>query len=244
MQFEAKDGEATLWIYDPIGEMFGPDAVTAKGVRDRLASLRSIDRLTVRINSPGGEVDEAVAIHALLSEFKAEKVTKVDGIAASAATVIGVASDRIEMAKGSKWMIHNPWGIAVGDYREMLKAAEVAKQYRDSMVGMYSARTGKSDDDIRTAMDAETYMLDQEAVDWGFADSVGSDAAQASKQTGEQIMAQAVLVGRLAFAKLVSGTAEHVQSTMETMAHAAEKIAASRRERELALAGVRLNLNK
>lgn len=239
MRIEAKEGEATLWIYDPIGEMFGPDAVTAKGVRDRLANLRNIDRLTIRINSPGGEVDEAVAIHALLSEFKAEKVTKVDGMAASAATVVGVAGDRIEMAKGAKWMIHNPWGIAVGDYREMLKASEVAKQYRDSLVGMYAARTGKSDDDIRNAMDAETYMLDQEAVDWGFADAVCGGSLEATQQSGEQIMAQAVLVARMAFAKLVAGTADQIQATLETMTHAADKIAAARRGRELALAVAR-----
>lgn len=240
MRFEAKDGEATLWVYDPIGEMFGPDAVTAKGVRDRLASLRNVDKLTVRINSPGGEVDDATTIHTLVSEFQAEKVVKIDGVAASAASVIAMAGDRIEMAKGARMMIHNPWTIAIGDYRELLKASEVAKHCRDGLVDIYSARSGKKAEDIVTVMDAETWFLADEAVDFGVADSVGDGQSIQAAATGEQVMVQAMLVAKLAFAKLVSGTVDQIQATMENMAHAADKIAAARRERELALAGVRL----
>ena len=234
MRFEAKDGEATLWIYDAIGEMFGTDAVTAKGVRDRLASLRGISKLVIRINSPGGEVDDATTIHTLLSEFAGEKLVKVDGMAASAASVIAMAGDKIQMAKGAKMMIHNPWGFAVGDYRQLAKASEVAKQYRNALVGLYSARSGKSSEEVMSAMDAEKYFLAEEAVAWGVADSVGDDAAIAATQTGEEIVAQAMTVARLAFANLVGKTAADIESTFASMDEQARVIAANRRLRAMA----------
>jgi ATP-dependent Clp protease protease subunit len=180
MKFEAKDGEATIWIYDAIGEMFGPDAVTAKGVRDRLHALRGIDRLTIRINSPGGLVDDAVAIHTLLSEYKADKSVKVDGIAASAASVIAMVGGKISVAPGGMMMIHNPWSIAVGDGAALRKAAEVADKYRDNLAAIYGRRTGKSAEEITAAMDAESWYTADEAVAFNLADEAGSDGAVAA----------------------------------------------------------------
>jgi ATP-dependent Clp protease protease subunit len=173
MRVEAKDGEATIWIYDAIGEMFGPDAVTAKGVRDRLQALRGIDKLTVRINSPGGMVDEAIAIRTLLSEYRAEKTYKVDGIAASAATVFPNAGDKLQMAPGAMWMIHNPWSVAIGDGNAMRKAAEVADKYRENLVSLYAARTKQKPEDSAAAMYAETWYTASEAMAGGFATEVG-----------------------------------------------------------------------
>lgn len=175
MRIEAKDGEATIWIYDAIGEMFGPEAVTAKAVRDRLQSLRAIDRLTVRINSPGGMVDEAVAIHTLLNEYAAAKTVKVDGVAASAASVVAMVGQRIEMAVGSMLMIHNPWTVAIGDGAELRKAAEVADKYRDSLIGIYGKRTGKPREEIAAAMAAETWYTAEDAVAAGMADGIGAE---------------------------------------------------------------------
>ena len=172
MQFQAKDGEATIWIYDAIGEMFGPDAITAKGVRDRLGSLRGIDRLTVRINSPGGMVDDAIAIHTLLSEYDAEKTVKVDGVAASAASVIAMVGKRIEMATGSMLMVHNPWGVAIGDGDALRKAAEVADKYRDSLIAIYAKRTGADKENIASLMSAETWFTAEEAIAGKWADDV------------------------------------------------------------------------
>lgn len=234
MRFEAKDGEATIWIYDAIGELFGPDAVTAKGVRDRLQSLRGIERLTVRINSPGGVVDDAVAINTLLNEYAATKTTKIDGIAASAATLV-IPQGSVQMAKGAKMMIHNPWTVAVGNYRDLEHAAKVAKQYAQSAAEMYAARTGKPIEDIQAAMDAETYYLDQEAVDFGLADSVGDgEAVQAASH--EAIVAKAKICAQLAFAELVGKSAEQLQSTFNAMAQAAGNIANMRRRVALAKA--------
>lgn len=236
MRFEAKDGEATLWIYDAIGEMFGPDAVTAKGVRDRLQSLRGIDRLTVRINSPGGVVDDAVAIHTLLSEYKAEKVTKIDGIAASAATIL-VPQGKVSIAKGAKMMIHNPWSVAVGDWREMEKAAKVLKQYAESAADMYVARTGKPREEVLAAMQAETYFLGEEAVAWGLADDMGEESAVAA-QSVDVVVSKARAVAKLAFADLVGKSAEELEATLQAMEDAAVRIAAASRKRKRELAGI------
>lgn len=185
MRFEAKDGEATIWIYDAIGEMFGPESVTAKGVRDRLQALRGIDRLTVRINSPGGLVDDAVAIHTLLNEYPATKTVKVDGIAASAASVVAMVGDTVQIAPGGMMMIHNPWSIAIGDGNALRRAAEVADKYRDNLVAIYGRRTGKSRDEIVEAMDAETWFTADEAVAFQLADEAGSEEAIAASIDSE-----------------------------------------------------------
>jgi len=227
MRVEAKDGEATIWIYDAIGEMFGPDAVTAKGVRDRLQAFRGIDKLTIRINSPGGMVDDAVAIHTLLSEYKAEKVTKIDGVAASAATILIPRDSKVRIAQGAKMMIHNPWSVAVGDWREMAAASKVAKQYADSAASMYAARTGKKIEDVQAAMDATTYFDGQEAVDFGLADSVGDESAVAAK-TVEAVMAQAMIVAKLAFAALVGQTSEQHTTTTTALHRASLELARAR----------------
>ena len=227
MRIEAKDGEATLWIYDAIGDMFGPDAVTAKGVRDRLAALRGINTLNIRINSPGGVVDDAVAIHTLLSEYPAEKVTKIDGVAASAATILIPRDSKVQIASGAKMMIHNPWGIAVGDYRELAKASEIAKKYAESAAEMYLARTGKTSDEVRAAMDAETWFTGQEAVDFGIADS-SSETPAIEAATQESVMAKAKLVAQLAFAAMVAGEPEQRQATFNSIRRAAVALARAR----------------
>lgn len=223
MQFQAKDGEATIWIYDAIGEMFGPDAVTAKGIKDKLQAFRGIEKITLRINSPGGVVDDATAIHTLLSEHPATKVTKVDGIAASAATIL-IPPGRVEMAKGAKMMIHNPWTVAIGNWRELEKAAAVAKVYSNSAAEIYAARTGKSAEDIMAAMDAETYFTAQDAVDFGLADGIGGeDAIEAASH--DDVFAKAKLVAQLAFAELVGKSADSMQQTLDGMAKVAVSIA-------------------
>ena len=209
--------EATLWIYDPIGDMFGPDAVTAKGVRDRLQSLRGITKLTIRINSPGGMVDDAIAIHTLLSEFPANKTVKVDGVAASAATIIVPRNARVEMAEGSKWMIHNPWTMAVGDYREMSKVASIAKKYADDTAALYAARTLQPLSVIREAMAEETWYTADEAIAAGYADAKSRDSVKVAAHTLDSLMAKARAVAAMAFPAHVGQTPHQRESTSQAM---------------------------
>lgn len=219
MRIEAKDGEATIWIYDAIGEMFGPEAVTAKGVRDRLQALRGIDRLTVRINSPGGMVDDAVAIHTLLSEYSAEKTVKIDGVAASAASVVAMVGKRIEMATGAMLMVHNPWTVAIGDGNQLRKAAEIADKYRDNLVSIYGKRTGQSPDNIKAMMDAETWLTADEAIAGKWADATSEEAAAAAC-----IDAEVFQYRNVPWKMLKASTGDHQQKiSMATYRHALAK---------------------
>jgi ATP-dependent protease ClpP protease subunit len=238
MQFESKDGEATLWVYDPIGDMFGPDAVSAKGVRDRLASLRGISKLTVRINSPGGMVDDAIAIRSLLSDHESEKVFKIDGVAASAATVLFTDGAKVKIAPGASMMIHNPWSIAVGDGNAMRKAAEVADKYRDNIASIYSRRTGKSMKDILAAMASETWFTSDEAVAWGMADGAeeGGEAIAFAKEDTAKIISYAKEVARIAAMALVADAGSDSADAVAAKAlEIGRKINAANRSRQIEL---------
>lgn len=237
MRLESKDGEATLWVYDTIGEMFGPDAVTVKGVRDKLASLRGVTRLNVRINSPGGEVDESMAIYTLLREFKGTVVTKVDGIAASAAATVFAAGEFRQVAQGAKVMIHNPWGVAVGDYRELQKAADVAKQYRQDLASVYADRFSMKLDNALAAMDETTFYTADEAMVAGIATATTEPAEVGETASVDALLTYAKEVARIAACLLVADDATAARADLSGQAiEVARKIAAASRQRQLAIA--------
>lgn len=235
MRFESKDNEATLWVYDAIGEMFGPDAISAKGVAAQLANAPDVKQLTIRVNSPGGVCDEACAIHTLLKEHPAQKIVKIDGVAASAAATLAMAGDKIMIAPGAMMMIHNPWSIAVGDGDAMRKAAEVADKYRDSTAGLIAKRTGKRMNTVLTAMASETWFTAQEAVDWKLADEAGIEAAvKSSKEDGERIINFAKEVARIAAMALVVEAGSDAADAVAAQAlEIGRKINAANRARQL-----------
>lgn len=243
MRFESKDGEATLWVYDPIGDMFGPDAVSAKGVRDRLANLRGINKLTVRINSPGGMVDDAIAIRSLLSDHESEKVFKIDGVAASAATVLFTDGAKVKIAPGATMMIHNPWSIAIGDGDAMRKAAEVSDKYRDNIASLYARRTNKPMKDILAAMASETWFTSEEAIAWGMADGAeeGGEPVAFAKSDCAKILNYAKEVARIAAMALVADAGSDAADAVAAQAlEVGRRISAANRARELALRKVRM----
>lgn len=173
----AEDDPATITIYDVIGEDWwtggGFTAARAAGI------LRSIGPkpLTVKLNSPGGDMFEGVAIYNLLREHPARVSIDVHGLAASAASIIAMAGDDIRMGLGSFMMIHNAWGAVIGNRHEMRAVADLFEGFDAAMVDIYAARTGRGRDEIVAAMDSETYMGARDAVARGFADSVREDDA-------------------------------------------------------------------
>lgn len=166
-----------LWIYDVIGESFWESGVTSKGVRDELAEMDSSEKLTVRINSPGGDVFHAVAIRTLLSEWEAGVDVKIDGLAASAASFIATVGDTVSIAEGSMYMIHDPWTVAIGNAQELTKAVARLEKIGDSIRKIYEWRTSKTSDELKAAMQAETWLTADEALEWGFADSKSGEKA-------------------------------------------------------------------
>lgn len=128
--------------------------------------------ITVWINSPGGDCVAAAQIYNMLRDYKGNVTVKVDGIAASAASVIAMAGDKVLMSPVSMLMIHNPMTMAYGSSDEMQKAIEMLSSVKDSIVNAYEIKTGLSRAKLSHLMDAETWMDANKAVELGFADDI------------------------------------------------------------------------
>lgn len=161
---------AEVLIYDVIGADFFGEGVTAGKVKTDLEALGDVSDINVRINSPGGNVWDGIAIFNLLKQHKAQVHVQIDGIAASAASLIAMAGDLITMGEGSMMMIHNPWTIAIGDSNNLRKDADRLEKIEDQFVDIYAKRSGGKPDDIAMMMDAETWFTAAEAVKNGFAE--------------------------------------------------------------------------
>jgi ATP-dependent protease ClpP protease subunit len=174
-RIDNKAGEpAALYIFDEINPMWG---IGAQEVVDQLNGIDA-SQIDVHINSPGGNVFDGIAIMNALRNHKANITVKVDGLAASIASVIAMAGDEIVMSLGSQMMVHNPSGIAMGDARTMRELADTLDKSRASIASIYADRAGGTVDAWQGAMDAETWYTAQEAVDAGLADKL-DDSSQA-----------------------------------------------------------------
>jgi ATP-dependent Clp protease, protease subunit len=168
-----------LWIYDFIGEGFFEAGVTAKGVRDDLAKLDREQPLSVRINSPGGDVFEAIAIRAQIAEWAAGVTVQIDGVAASMASHIATIGSTVTMAEGSMIMIHNPWTIAIGNADELAKEIATLRKIEGDFAKVYSEKSGQTVEVIRKALADETWFTVEEAIAFGLADDKSEVAAAA-----------------------------------------------------------------
>lgn len=181
------DGDLLLYVYDDIGSSFWSDGVTAKGIAAELAKAGKIGSITMRINSPGGDVFEGLTIFNLIRSQGVPVRVMVDGLAASAASLIAMAGDNIIMADNALLMIHNAWTVAVGDANEMRKTADTLDKVSGTLVGTYARRTGQAEADVQAMMDAETWLNAEEAVAKGFATATSKasdeEAAQARALT-------------------------------------------------------------
>ena len=172
---------ATVQIFDQIGEdWFGGSGLSAKQFSDVLAEVGN-GPLLVEINSPGGNVWDGLSIYNQLRGRKAPVTTRVVGIAASIASIIALAGDRVEMAEASLMMIHDPSGMASGTSDDMRKMAEALDQHAEVLVGVYHKKTGRSAESIRAAMKAETWFTTAEALAFGLVDKPIKQLALAAK---------------------------------------------------------------
>jgi ATP-dependent protease ClpP protease subunit len=165
-------GDNVITMFDTIGEDFWTgEGVTAKKVT---AQLRAIgDRpITVQINSAGGDMFEGIAIYNALREHPQEITVQVIGMAASAASIIAMAGDKVEIGAASFLMIHNAWVLAIGNRHDMAETAAFLEPFDAAMRDVYAQRTGLKPDDIAAMMDAETWLSGSAAVEKGFADAL------------------------------------------------------------------------
>jgi ATP-dependent protease ClpP protease subunit len=164
-----------LAVYEEIGEGWYGTGCTASTVRTALLQAGVFNRIQLRINSPGGDVFEGIAIYNLLRAQRKPIDVFVDGIAASAASVIAMAGDTITMGTATMMMIHNAWTIAVGDAREMRKTADLLDSIGASISECYVKQSGKTAAEVQAIMDAETWLGAQQCVDEGFATAIAAD---------------------------------------------------------------------
>lgn len=170
----ADKDDASISILDVIGGDFFGEGVTSKRIAAALRNIGERD-VTVNINSPGGDLFEGIAIYNLLKDHPSNVTVKVMGMAASAASVIAMAGDNVQMGEGSFMMIHNVWVMAIGDRNALSEASERLEAFDDALASLYAARTGLGKNEISELMDAETFFSVDQAMDKGFADGRLSD---------------------------------------------------------------------
>jgi ATP-dependent protease ClpP protease subunit len=164
----------TLYLYDILGvDFFG--GIPARQVIADLQALGDVPELSVRINSPGGDVFEAIAIYNALARFPAKVTVHVDGVAASAATLVAMAGDKTLVAENAMFMVHRPWTGVMGDAPEMRRQADVLDKAWSAMLATYARRTGRRaatfEQKVANA-GGEWWMTAADAVSEGFADAV------------------------------------------------------------------------
>jgi ATP-dependent protease ClpP protease subunit len=164
---------AELLIFDAIGNWTDMGEVSAKSFAADLAKLpTSVKRLDIHINSPGGSVAEAQGIYSRLADHRSDKHVYIDGIAASAASLIAMVGHKIYMRANANMMIHNPMGIAMGDEDEMDKMKAALASIKETMINVYARKTKLERSELSDLLNAETWLTPQQAVDKGFADEV------------------------------------------------------------------------
>lgn len=170
---EVKGEDATIAIMDMIDRDFG---VSAQSVHEALQAVGD-GPVNVLINSPGGDAFEGIAIYNLLKSRGNVRV-KILSMAASAASIVAMAGDEIEVMAGAQIMVHNAWAFAIGNKHDMRQAAETLDKFDAQMNAIYAERSGRTVDEVAALLDAETWMGGDEAVALGFATTTSAEKAK------------------------------------------------------------------
>lgn len=177
-QMKATNNVAQIDIFgDIVSEKWFDEETSATSFRDALKELGDVSTINLSINSGGGSVFDGIAIYNMLKSHKATVNVYVEGLAASIASVIAMAGDTITMRSGSMMMVHMPWTLSQGNAEEMRKTADTLEKTGDSIVDIYSERTGIPSDDIRNIMNDETWLSAEEAVEQGWATKIDKKEA-------------------------------------------------------------------
>jgi ATP-dependent protease ClpP protease subunit len=176
----ADDGQsAEILIYEEIGfDYWTGDGMTAQRLHEELAALGDIGVINVRINSPGGDVFDGLAIYNQLRRHSAHVAVDIDGLAASAASIVAMAGDTVTMGQSSLMMIHDAWSLVMGNAQDMLDFAEVLNKVDGELAATYAEKSGRPADEFRELMDKETWLSGDEAVELGLADEATTAAPQ------------------------------------------------------------------
>ena len=186
-----KADRAEVWIYEEIGEDFwSGGGITAKGFQKELSDIKA-SQIDLHINSPGGLVFDGITIFNLLKQHPANVTTYIDGLAASIASVIALAGDRVIMAENALFMIHKASGMVYGNSDDMRDFAEKLDKVNSSIATTYISKTKKDEKEIDNLMSAETWLTADEALEMGFVDEVAGEIDMAACAKFIPIMAKA-----------------------------------------------------
>ena len=201
------EGEKRILLLDGeiSDETWWGDEVTPQMFRSELnAAEGDID---LWINSPGGDCYAAAQIYNMLMEYKGNVAVKIDGIAASAASVVAMAGSTVEMSPVATIMIHNPMTVSIGDTHEMERTITFLSEIKESIINAYEIKTGLSRAKISRLMDAETWMNAKKAVELGFADSVlYADVQRPMTDTADGLIFSRAAVTNSLLSKFGQGT--------------------------------------
>lgn len=171
------------------------DEITPKEFRGELNSGQG--KVTVWINSPGGDCFAAAQIYNMLMEYPGTVDVHIDGIAASAASVIAMAGNHVAISPVGMMMIHNPATVSIGDEREMKKAMEMLSEVKESIINAYELKTGLPRKQLSNMMNAESWMNAKKALELGFADSILYDGDDEDDEPEGMIFSRAAVTNSL-----------------------------------------------
>lgn len=181
----AAETDNSISILDVVGEDWYGEGVSSKRIAGALRAIGAENDVVVNINSPGGDVFEGLAIYSMLKEHKGKVTVKVLSLAASAASVIAMAGDEIQIARSGFFMVHNSWTLAMGNRHDLAEVAQFLEPIDAAMADIYQVETGQALAEVQGLMDAETWIGGAAAVDKGFADSFlsSNEAIEAKAQS-------------------------------------------------------------
>lgn len=184
----SSESDNTISIYEEIGyDWWTEGGVTANRISSALRYIGEDQDVVVNINSPGGDVFEGLAIYNLLRAHKGKVTVRVLGVAASAASVIAMAGDEIQIARAGFIMIHNCWSYAMGNQHDMRETADYLAVFDDSANDIYRTRSGLEQKEIAKMMDVETWLSGSQAIEKGFADDyLPADQVEVTEDTPAQ----------------------------------------------------------
>ena len=187
---DTSTGSGQLYLYGIIeSESWWGDEITPKQFQSDLAALGDISQLDVFINSDGGDVFAGQAIHSMLKRHPANVTVYIDGLAASIASVIAMAGNKVVMPRNAMMMVHNPWTWGMGNSQDFRSLADELDKIRESLIAAYQDKSGMTEDDITALLDAETWLTAEEAVSYGLADEIEqSKQVAASLQNGKVVI--------------------------------------------------------
>lgn len=181
---EGQPSATDVWIYDVIGDDWYDPSLTAKELCQTIAAIDTAE-IVLHLSSPGGSVSDGLAIYNSLLGHPAKVTSRVEGWTASIATIVALAGETVAMYDNSLFMIHNPLMVCVGNASELREQADWLDRVGGILSTIYMGRCTKTEDELRAALDAETYLGADEALDWGFVTEVvvAEQAAAACPRT-------------------------------------------------------------